>query len=56
VLLVTPSPPLAAARVILSILMPVKAKLEERGHGEIFGGQHANYARRVGPYFPKVGS
>ncbi len=50
--LISPCAPLLASIVILSACMLAKAKVEERGLGEIFGDEYRAYSKQVGRFFP----
>lgn len=53
VFLAEPSAPLLAALLILTVAMQIKAKVEEKVLEGIFGTEYADYARRVGRFFPR---
>ncbi|NNC88391.1 MAG: isoprenylcysteine carboxylmethyltransferase family protein [Akkermansiaceae bacterium] len=52
--LYAPGLPLLVALVVLTICMPIKARIEERGLQDIFGADYDQYAREVGRFVPGV--
>ena len=52
--LVSPGWTLLLALALLTVCMQVKARVEEKGLGEIFGDDYADYCKDVGRFVPGV--